>query len=75
MAVMSQKQPQEFNSAALKALVGQSVITRYNNKTYRIDDIDFEQTPSSSFDLMNGTSTTFIDYYKVILKRIPHHTS
>lgn len=31
-------------------LCNATVITRYNNKTYRIDDIDFESNPTSTFD-------------------------
>ena len=37
-------------SAAEKALLGQVVLTRYNNKTYRIEDIDWERNPRQTFD-------------------------
>ena len=36
----------------------------YNNKTYRIDDIAWEQSPADSFAKKNGDSITFMDYYK-----------
>lgn len=39
------------------------MITRYNNKLYRIDNIDFEMNPTSTFD-SSGESVTFADYYK-----------
>lgn len=45
-----------------KAL-GLTVLTAYNNKTYRIDDIAFDKTPMSAFD-QRGTSVTLVDYYK-----------
>ena len=32
----------EFPDRAKRALMGSIVMTRYNNKTYRIDDIDFK---------------------------------
>lgn len=50
-------------------LLGCTVITHYNRKTYRIDDIDFEMTPSSTFD-HNGTDVSiFISLF--IFKIIP----
>jgi aubergine-like protein len=49
---------------AEKALLGSSIITRYNNKTYRIDGIDFDESPKSTFTLSTGETVTFIEYYK-----------
>ena len=37
---------------------------RYNNKTYRVDDIDFIQSPSSTFIDYSGREKSFKDYYK-----------
>jgi hypothetical protein len=45
-------------------LLKQVVMTRYNNCTHVIDDIAWDETPSDSFVLRDGTSITFIDYYK-----------
>lgn len=33
----------------LAALCGSTVITRYNNSTYRVDDVDFLMSPLSTF--------------------------
>ena len=33
-----------------KALIGAIVMTRYNNKTYRIDTIDWDMHPTSTFE-------------------------
>lgn len=41
------------------------VLTDYNNKFYRIDDVDFSQTPSSTFETRNGPQN-FLDYYKAV---------
>ncbi|KAH8341627.1 hypothetical protein KR059_012367 [Drosophila kikkawai] len=38
------------------------VLTDYNNKTYRINDVDFGQTPRSTFDC-KGKSVSFVEYY------------
>ena len=34
-----------------KALIGQIVLTRYNCQTMRVDDIDFNHSPRSTFDV------------------------
>lgn len=39
-----------------------TVVTRYNNRTYKIDRVDFEKTVETTFD-KNGTQTSFKDYY------------
>ena len=38
-------------------------MTHYNRKTYRIDDIDWESTPASTFDKGNE-QVSFADYYQ-----------
>lgn len=53
-----------FKANALKALVGKVVLTRYNNKSYRIDDVDFNQTPLSTFSKSDGTEVSYFDYFK-----------
>ena len=34
----------------MKAVIGLSVITKYNNRIVRIDDVDFKKSPSSTFE-------------------------
>ncbi|KAM9055897.1 LOW QUALITY PROTEIN: piwi-like protein 3 [Megaptera novaeangliae] len=48
----------------LKKLVGSSVLTKYNNRTYRVDDITWEKSPSSTFTRSDGSETSFVDYYR-----------
>lgn len=52
-----------YQRNASTALLGAVVLTRYNNRTYRIDDIDFTQSPMSTFT-MNDKEVTYVDYYK-----------
>ena len=40
------------------------VVIRYNNKTYRVDDINWKCTPQDTFKLHSGEDITYIDYYK-----------
>ena len=55
--------PDQKKDLVIKALIGQSVITRYNNKTYRIDDIDFDINPSTSFERREGP-ISYVKYYQ-----------
>lgn len=43
------------------ALLGSTVITHYNRKTYRIDDIDFTMTPLSTFN-QHGTKVSIFNF-------------
>jgi aubergine len=42
-------------------IVGSNVITSYNNRVYRIDDVVFDICPENTF-LLNGKKITFADY-------------
>lgn len=53
----------DFHRDCMQKLVGQIVLTRYNNKTYRIDDIAWETHPSATFQ-KGGNEMSFMDYYK-----------
>uniref|UniRef100_A0A672JY51 Piwi-like protein 2 n=1 Tax=Sinocyclocheilus grahami TaxID=75366 RepID=A0A672JY51_SINGR len=53
-----------FQDECTKEFVGSIVITRYNNRTYRIDDIEWSKSPKDTFTLADGTVTTFVDYYR-----------
>lgn len=39
------------------------VLTDYNNHTYRIEDVDFDTNPSSTFPMKNGEQVSYRDYY------------
>ncbi|XP_045413056.1 piwi-like protein 4 [Lemur catta] len=56
--------PSCFIQTCEKQLIGLIVLTRYNNKTYRIDDIDWSVRPTHTFQKRNGTEITYVDYYK-----------
>lgn len=47
----------------MSVLCGSTIITHYNNKTYRIDDIDFSMTPLSTFDHHGTNVRCFILIY------------
>nr|XP_036866974.1 piwi-like protein 4 [Manis javanica] len=53
-----------FTETCEKQLLGLIVLTRYNNKTYRIDDIDWSVKPTHTFQKRDGTEITYVDYYK-----------
>ena len=39
---------------------------RYNNKTYRVDDIDWDQNPKSTFKKADGSEISFLEYYRKV---------
>lgn len=44
---------------------GMIVLTDYNNKFYRVDDVDFSRNPSKTFEIKKtNTQESYIDYYK-----------
>jgi len=51
---------QEFQ----QRVIGSIVMTSYNNKTYRVDDVDFTQKPDSSFTRRDGTEVTYRRYFE-----------
>ncbi|XP_031705377.1 piwi-like protein 1 [Anarrhichthys ocellatus] len=64
MANMRQKVGnQRFPELCAKELVGLIVLTKYNNKTYRIDDIAWDHTPNNTFT-RGDKDISFNDYYK-----------
>ncbi|KAG8042448.1 hypothetical protein G9C98_005082 [Cotesia typhae] len=54
----------DIQGACKAEVIGVTVLTAYNNNTYRIDDIDFSKNPTSTFRLKkNETLITYMDYY------------
>ncbi|KAL5278937.1 PIWIL2 family protein [Megaselia abdita] len=53
----------QYQEQAKKAIIGCIVITRYNNRTYRIDDIDFDSSPLSTFK-QGDRMVSYKEYYK-----------
>lgn len=53
-----------YKQSVQKALIGAVILTRYNQKTYRIDDIDFDNSPSTTFDTKDGKTYSYAEYYK-----------
>lgn len=54
---------QNFKDMVTKSLLGAVILTPYNNKTYTIHDIDFDQTPENTFKTKTG-EISYVQYYK-----------
>ncbi|CAH3013726.1 unnamed protein product [Porites evermanni] len=67
----------DFYNEATKRVVGQIVLTRYNNKTYRVDDIKWDKHPTGTFKCTEKgqeVEKSFIEYYrKAYDKEITDH--
>ncbi|XP_070852262.1 protein argonaute-3 isoform X2 [Drosophila suzukii] len=58
-----QQNVDHYQECARKTLIGNIVLTRYNNRTYKINEICFDQSPKSEFQTKIG-STSYMEYYK-----------
>ena len=49
-----------------RALIGSIVISHYNNKTYRVDDVDFSTTPACKFfyELQHKFHLEYVLFFK-----------
>uniref|UniRef100_H2ZV85 Piwi like RNA-mediated gene silencing 4 n=1 Tax=Latimeria chalumnae TaxID=7897 RepID=H2ZV85_LATCH len=52
-----------FMETCEKELLGLIVLTRYNNRTYRIDDINWTVKPTDTFKRADDTEISYVDYY------------
>ena len=66
-----------FQSACNEMITGKTVLTRYNNKNYKVHDIDYGKNPTSTFTRrvrvkdgegfrVEEQSISYIDYYKKV---------
>lgn len=53
----------DFRKTIQTALIGSVILTRYNNKTYRIDDIDFDANPLKTFHTKDR-EVSYVEYYR-----------
>lgn len=61
--LLHQRNPQNLRNALEREVVGCVVLTQYNNKTYRVDDIDWEKNPASTFNF-KGEQISYAEYMK-----------
>lgn len=54
----------DFKQLFKDKIISSVVLTDYNNRTYRIDDIDWNSTPNSKFEKSDGTSISYVEYYQ-----------
>lgn len=54
----------EYKADFCNSVIGIMVLTDYNNHTYRIEDVDFDTSPSSTFPMKNGQHVSYQDYYR-----------
>lgn len=56
---------QNWQEAFTREILGSVVLTRYNNKTYRITDVNYNLNPMSTFERREGPISYF-EYYRQI---------
>merc|ERR1719192_275314 len=63
MAEARKRGGNSFKVVAEKLVLGAIVMTRYNNKTYRVDEIAWDKNPSDEFEGRNGEKLSYMKYY------------
>lgn len=63
--VRMRREEQDFKSAIEREVLGTTVLTDYNNKTYYVDDIDYNKKPADTFDTKAG-KLSFVEYYQQV---------
>nr|AAM96947.1 macronuclear development protein 1 [Stylonychia lemnae] len=53
----------DFQEEIMNALKGTTVVTKYNQRTYKVERVDFSMSPETTFD-KSGTQVSYKDYYK-----------
>nr|XP_032515067.1 piwi-like protein Siwi isoform X2 [Danaus plexippus plexippus] len=56
-----------YRKMFLEDIVGKIVMTDYNKKTYRVDDVAWSETPKSTFR-MKDQDVSYLDYYNLKYK-------
>lgn len=57
---------QNWKTKVDQALLGTTVLTKYRNKTYRINEITYDMKPTSTFK-KDGKNISYVEYYKVFI--------
>lgn len=57
------KNYRDHKEAFTKLIIGTTVLTDYSNKTYRVDDVDWDQSPASVFACKDG-AISYAEYYQ-----------
>lgn len=56
--------PGDYQREVCKHLLRSIVLTGYNNKTYKVDDIEWKITPRCEFQMKDGSKVSYKDYYQ-----------
>lgn len=59
-----ERNDRDFKEIFTRQIIGSVVLTDYNNKTYRVDDVQWNSTPQSTFNKSDGSSISYIQYYR-----------
>ncbi len=59
----AEEKQKDWQQELQDALSGATVVTKYNQKAYRVDRIDFSLSPETTFD-KQGTQVSYAQYYK-----------
>uniref|UniRef100_A0A146L042 Piwi-like protein 1 n=1 Tax=Lygus hesperus TaxID=30085 RepID=A0A146L042_LYGHE len=64
MIAFQEKIGLDWKKVSGKSIMGSVVLTGYNNRTYWIDDVDYDITPMSELQWKGFEKTTYVEYYR-----------
>jgi aubergine len=56
----------DWQQKFMDQVLGLIVLTDYNNRTYRVDDVDFNVSPMSTFTVRGAGEITYAEYYSKV---------
>lgn len=59
-----QRERVNYKQVFQQGIIGCIVLTDYNNRTYRVDDVDWQSNPKTTFDKKDGSKISYADYYQ-----------
>lgn len=59
-----QRDRANYKQSFQQGIIGSVVLTDYNNRTYRIDDVDWQSSPRTTFSKKDGSKISYADYYQ-----------
>ncbi|OQV19385.1 Protein argonaute-3 [Hypsibius exemplaris] len=57
------RKTRDYQKLVKDNIIGQTVLTPYNDKSYVVSDITFDKTPADTFDTREGP-ISYVDYYR-----------
>lgn len=59
----AEQKGKDYKEAINEAILNATVVTKYNQKTYKVVRVEYDMSPETTFD-QNGKQVSYMEYYK-----------